>query len=266
VNSPLILLTNDDGIRAGGLRALVDIAKPFGQLLVVAPEETQSAQSHAVTSKLPLRLRRVDDYCGGIDAYACSGTPVDCVKLAMSQLLGGTPNVVLSGINHGSNSSSSVLYSGTVAAAQEGALYGSIAVAFSLLNDDADADFSHCLSPCQQILRSIMQHPLPDDILLSVNVPNTTNLKGIKTTRLANGRWREDYIKRTDPNGKEYYWLTGYFDNYEPDACDTDEWALAHDYVSVTPIQWDVTCHSAIPMLKDVGANLCVCPDINGCT
>jgi 5'-nucleotidase len=252
VKSPLILLTNDDGIRAKGLRALLEMARPLGRLIVVAPEEVQSAQSHAVTSRTPLRLRPVADYCAGVQAYACSGTPADCVKIAMSQLLGAAPDITLSGINHGSNSSTSALYSGTVAAAQEGALYGSIAAAFSLVNDDADADFEHCITIGRRIVEWMMRSPLHDDAFVSVNIPANPVLKGIKATRLANGRWREEYVKRTDPNGGEYYWLTGSFENYEPDAEDTDEWALRHGYVSVTPIGWDVTSHAALPMLNSI--------------
>jgi 5'-nucleotidase len=255
VESPLILLTNDDGIRAKGLRALVEIARPFGRLVVVAPEEVQSGQSHAITNHNPLRLRMVEDYCTA-NAYACSGTPTDCVKLAMSQLLGGAPDVVLSGVNHGANSSSSVLYSGTVAAAQEGALYGSVAVAFSLLNFDADADFSHCISVGQKILEKVLQKGLQDDVFLNVNIPATDRLAGIKITRQADGRWRERYIKRTDPNGHDYFWLTGDFENYEPAAADTDEWALARDYVSVTPIQSDMTAHKAIQVLNNYNFTL----------
>jgi 5'-nucleotidase len=251
VKSPLILLTNDDGIRAKGLRALVEIARPFGKLIVIAPEEVQSGQSHAITNKNPLRLRTVEDYSAGVDAYACSGTPTDCVKLAMSHLLHGAPDVVLSGINHGSNSSSSVLYSGTVAAAQEGALYGSIAVAFSLLNFSANADFSHCIKVGQVILEKLLQKRLKEDILLSVNIPDVALFKGIKITRQAHGTWHEHYVKRTDPNGCDYFWLTGIYENNEPNATDTDEWALNHGYVSVTPIQSDMTCHSEIPTLNN---------------
>jgi 5'-nucleotidase len=256
VNSPLILLTNDDGIRAKGLQALVEIAKAFGTIVVTAPEDGQSAQSHAITSKMPLRLRNVDNYCGGINAYACSGTPTDCIKIAMSEILNKKPDIVLSGINHGGNSSLSVLYSGTVAAAQEGALYGCTAIAFSLLNDSENADFSSCIHAGQKILEKLLHEPLPQNVLLSVNFPNVKEFKGVKITRLANGIWHEHYIKRSDPNGNNYYWLTGHFENNEPNAQDTDEWAIAHNYVSITPIQSDMTCHKAIPMLNNLNLSL----------
>jgi 5'-nucleotidase len=249
---PLILLTNDDGIRAKGLRALVEIARPFGRLVIVAPEEAQSGQSHAITTKNPLRLRKVEDYLPDLDVYACNGTPTDCVKLTMSHLLKGVPDVVLSGINHGANTSSSVLYSGTVAAAQEGALYGSIAIAYSLLNFSADADFSHCINIGQQILERVLQKGLPKEILLNVNIPDipATQFKGVKITRQAHGMWREHYKKRTDPNGHDYFWLTGGYENNEPDAADTDEWAVNNGYISVTPIQPDMTSHVEIPRLQ----------------
>ncbi|GHT12666.1 5'-nucleotidase SurE [Bacteroidia bacterium] len=255
MSSPLILLTNDDGIRAKGLRALVEIARPFGKLVLVAPEEVQSGQSHAITSHLPLRIRKIDPYDKDVEAYACTGTPVDCVKLCMSHLLhGGVPDVVLSGINHGSNSSSSILYSGTVAAAQEGALYGAQALAFSLLNLSADADFSNCIGVGQQILEKALRTPMRKDTLLTVNIPDVpgSQLKGIKVMRQAQGMWVERYDRRIDPHNNDYFWLTGDYVNKEPDATDTDEWALANNYVSITPIQADMTSYNDIPVLQQV--------------
>jgi 5'-nucleotidase len=245
-------LTNDDGIRAKGLRALVEIARPFGRLIVVAPEESQSGQSHALTNKHPLRVRTVADYGDGVEAaYACNGTPADCVKLAVTNLLRARPDVVLSGINHGANSSASVLYSGTVAAAQEGALYGSLAAAFSLLDVGDNADFSHCIKYGQRIVKTLLAQGLTTEVFLNVNVPNIpeAQIKGIKVARQAHGMWAERYDKRVDPEGRDYYWLTGDFVNYEPDATDTDEWALAQNYIAVTPIQADMTCYSAMDKL-----------------
>jgi 5'-nucleotidase len=204
-----------------------------------------------LTAKHPLRLRTVADYGDDVEAYACTGTPADCVKLAVTNLLRARPDVVLSGINHGANSSASVLYSGTVAAAQEGALYGSLAAAFSLLNTDDDADFSHCIKYGQRILKTLLEKGLATEVFLNVNIPDipAAQMQGIKVARQAHGMWAERYDKRTDPNGRDYYWLTGDFINYEPDATDTDEWALAHNYVAVTPIQADMTCYGEMSKL-----------------
>ncbi|MDR0418792.1 MAG: 5'/3'-nucleotidase SurE [Prevotellaceae bacterium] len=250
---PLILVTNDDGIRAKGLQALVEMVKPFGQVLVVAPEKGHSGQSHAITSDSPLRLREIVDYPESeAKVYACSGTPVDCVKLAMSHLLSEEPDMIVSGVNHGSNSSVSVVYSGTMAAAQEGALYGVPSVGFSLLDWTENPDFTASITVGRKIVQQVMQNGLKRDIALNVNIPVLPlgGIKGVKLCRQANGTWVEGYDKRIDPRGGEYFWLRGDFVNNEPDAQDTDEWALNNGYVSIVPVQPDLTSYSELNRLK----------------
>jgi 5'-nucleotidase len=252
MKQPLIFLTNDDGIRAKGLRALAEMARPLGRLLIVAPEEGNSGQSHAITSKTPLRLRTLPPWYDNAEVYACNGTPVDCIKLAMSHLMNDKPDVVLSGINHGSNASTSVLYSGTLSAAQEGALYGVPAVAFSLLNHLEDADFSNCIDVGQKVIRQVLQKGLSPEICLNVNIPDLplSEIKGVKLVRQAKGAWMEYYEKRVDPQGHDYFWLTGNFVNHEPNAEDTDEWALQNGYVAITPVHPDLTCYAELDKLK----------------
>jgi 5'-nucleotidase len=255
MQKPLILVTNDDGIRAKGLRALVEIAKAVGRVLVVAPEEGHSGQSHAITTRVPLRLRKVRGYDDSgllVGAYACIGTPVDCVKLGMAHLLSDKPDLVISGINHGSNSSISVIYSGTMAAAQEASFYGIPSIGFSLLDDSPEADFAAAQSIGGGIVRQVLRGGLGQGVCLNVNIPALplADIKGVKLCRQADGTWNERYDRRIDPNGGEYFWLSGTFINNEPEATDTDEWALGHGYASVVPIQPDVTAYAAMENLK----------------
>jgi 5'-nucleotidase len=239
---PTILVTNDDGFQAKGISALIELAKPFGRVVVVAPEEGNSGMSHAITIKHPLRIRkhkREDD----VELYSVNGTPVDCVKLAISQVLKATPDILLSGINHGSNSSVSVFYSGTMAAAIEGCLYGIPAIGFSLLDYLPNADFSAAVVHGQEILQSVLKHGLRKGVCLNVNFPalQANEIKGIKVCRQNMGTWREEFDKRTDPRGYDYFWLTGYYHNEEPNATDTDEFALSNGYISVVPVSIDLT-------------------------
>lgn len=244
---PLILITNDDGIHAGGLKVLIEIARDFGDVVVVAPEESHSGMSHAITMKQPIRVNKLDE-----NFYACSGTPVDCVKLALNQLLERRPDMLLSGINHGSNASVSVLYSGTMAAAIEGGVNGIRSVGFSLLNYAPDADFGPAGKYVKKIIREVLKNGIPSEICLNVNIPDLPEpqIKGIKVCRQTRGFWQEEFDKRTDPFHRDYYWLTGYFKNNEPEATDTDEWALRDGYVSIVPIRVDFTCYDYIPALK----------------
>jgi len=250
MSKPLILLTNDDGIRAKGLRALIEMARPLGRILVVAPEEGHSGQSHAITTKNPIRLRKIRDYDerNEVAVYACSGTPVDCVKLGMTHLLSEKPDLVLSGVNHGSNSSISVVYSGTMAAAQEAALYGVPAIGFSHVSYSPDADFSPVVAIGRKIVQQVLAKGLGKEICLNVNFPalSLDEVKGVKFCRQANGTWTERYDRRVDPHGDEYFWLSGYFNNNEPEATDTDEWALNNGYVAVVPIQPDMTGYAEL--------------------
>lgn len=247
----LILVTNDDGIEAKGLKSLIETVREFGKVIVVAPEESQSGMSHAITTKLPIRVRTVKKE-EGLEIYSCSGTPVDCVKLALHQLLGRKPDMLVSGINHGSNASVSVVYSGTMAAAIEGGINKITSIGFSLLDYSADADFETAGIYVRRIIEKVFMNGIAEGICLNVNIPvgKENELKGIKVCRQTDGYWQEEFEKRIDPGKREYYWLTGYFSNSEPLADDTDEWALQNKFVSVVPIRIDFTSYSRIKELK----------------
>lgn len=254
---PLILVTNDDGIHAKGLSALIEMVVPLGKLVVVAPEEGNSGMSHAITIKTPLRIRK-HKRPDGIDFYSVNGTPVDCVKLAMSQILESKPALIVSGINHGSNASVSVLYSGTMAAAIEGCLYGIPSIGFSLLDFTSDADFSATIPFGRRIASQILENGLSHGISLNVNFPviPLSEIRGIRICRQNKGTWREEFEKRVDPRGHEYFWLTGYFHNEEPLAVDTDEYALANGYISIVPISIDLTGYAEMERLNTMSFSL----------
>ena len=248
---PLILVTNDDGVEAKGLKALIDTIRPLGRVLVVAPVEAQSGMSHAITVKVPLRLTKISDE-EGLTIYKCYGTPVDCVKMAFNHLLQEKkPDLLVSGINHGSNAATSVFYSGTMGAALEGCINEITSIGFSLLNLDHDADFTTAVYYVDLITRKVLKNGLPKTICLNVNVPDVKKkeIAGIKICRQNKGFWREEFDQRIDPAGKHYYWLTGAFHNTEPEATDTDEWALANNYVSIVPLHTDLTCHETLKTL-----------------
>ena len=250
MSKPLILVTNDDGILAPGLKALVEVASSFGEIVVVAPDSPQSGQGHAITLESPLRLRPV--HFDDIDAYECSGTPVDCVKLAKNVILKDrTIDLCLSGINHGANSSINVIYSGTMSAAMEASLEGINSIGFSLLDYNFEADFSASKKIANSIVEQVLLNGLPPCKLLNVNIPSVpeSEIKGIKICRQGNGNWIEDFQEGLDPRGEKYYWLTGKFVNMDH-GDDTDIWALANNYVSVVPTGFDLTVHGAIPSLK----------------
>jgi len=247
----LILLTNDDGLYAAGLKTLLEVMEEFGKVVLISTTESMSGMSQALTVKTPLRVKLLEEN-GKHRIYACSGTPTDSVKIAINQLLERTPDWVVSGINHGANASVSVLYSGTMAAAIEGCLYGITSVGFSLNNFSPAADFSACSKYIRIVMKMVSREPLPPGICLNVNIPKAPRdeIKGVKVCRQARGNWKEEFEKRKDPMGKTYYWLTGVFMNHEPDATDTDEWALANNYVSVVPVSVDMTAHWFIDKLK----------------
>lgn len=247
----LILVTNDDGLYAGGLKTLLEVMEEFGKVVLISTLESMSGMSQALTVKTPLRVKLLEEN-EKHRIYACNGTPTDSVKLAINQLLEREPDWVVSGINHGSNASVSVLYSGTMAAAIEGCLYGINSVGFSLNNFSPTADFSVCKEYIRIVMKKIAVEPLPKGICLNVNIPaaKSDDIKGIKVCRQSKGNWKEEFEKRKDPMGKTYYWLTGIFLNHEPDSLDTDEWALANNYVSVVPVTVDMTAHDYIDKLK----------------
>lgn len=247
---PLILVTNDDGVNAGGILALREIAREFGNVVVVAPDSAQSGMSNAITVKVPLFLKKVHSE-KGLYVFKSNGTPVDCVKLSMHSLLPREPDLVLSGINHGSNSSSSVHYSGTIGGAREGVMNQVPSIGFSLLDYRADADFSTSVPFVRQIIQQAVQYGLPAGTFLNVNIPEGNSIKGIKVVRQAKGKWVEEFVEREDPRKQKYYWLTGFFHNQESGAPDTDEYVLEQGFVSVVPCTLDITDYSAIEQLKD---------------
>jgi 5'-nucleotidase len=248
---PLILITNDDGIVAPGIRALIAVMKEIGDVIVVAPDSPQSAMGHAITINNTLKIERVHIDNEIEQEYSCSGTPVDCVKIAVNELLQRKPDLCVSGINHGSNSSINVIYSGTMSAAVEAGIEGIPAIGFSLLDYSWEADFEPIKKHLKQIALEVLQKGLPDGVVLNVNFPKLAQdaIKGIKICRQAKAMWQEEFDKRTNPQGKEYYWLTGKFVNQDK-GTDTDEWALENDYISIVPVQFDLTAHHAIQSLN----------------
>lgn len=248
---PLILVTNDDGMFAPGIKALVEAASELGEVVVVAPDSPQSGQGHAITLTEPLRLNQVDVF-DGIMAYECSGTPVDCVKLAKHVLLKGrTVDLCVSGINHGSNASINIIYSGTMSAAMEASLEGIKSIGFSYLDYSFEADLSAAKYYAGRIMSFALQHDFGASKLLNVNIPvlPQSEIKGVRICKQAEGNWREEFIESTDPRGQKYYWLTGSF-GVENDDPDTDIWALKHGYISVVPSGHDLTLYSAIDPLR----------------
>ncbi len=253
MSKPLILVTNDDGITAPGLRALVRYMSDLGDVVVVAPDSPQSGMGHAITLDNTLYVQRVNlyDKMGARAAYSSSGTPADCVKLALQELLDRRPDICVSGINHGSNSSINVIYSGTMSAAIEAGIEGIPAIGFSLCDYSWEANFDPAEQSVKRIVSEALDKGIPNGVVLNVNIPNTENgaLKGVKICRQARANWREKFDKRTNPMGKDYYWLTGEFELLDRGE-DTDEWALANDFVSVVPTQFDLTAHHVMQGLN----------------
>jgi len=250
MSAPTILVTNDDGVSAPGLRALVEAMKEIGKVVVVAPDKPQSGMGHAITIGDPLRIEKVNLF-GETEAYQCSGTPVDCVKLAKDKILHRNPDLCVSGVNHGSNSSINVIYSGTMSAAVEACIESIPAIGFSLLDYSFEADFTASKHYAAILARGLMKNGLPAGTLLNVNIPRLRldEIKGIRVCRQANAKWEEDYDERVDPRGHKYYWLTGKFVSYEHTE-DTDEWALREGYISVVPVQFDLTARHAIEYMQ----------------
>ena len=248
---PLILVSNDDGITAPGIRNLVNVMAKIGDVVVVAPDGPQSGMGHAVTIGNTLRLNEVDIFPNA-KAYECSGTPADCVKIAKHFVLKKRkPDLVVSGINHGSNTSISVLYSGTMSAAIEASLEGMPAIGFSLCDYASDADFSHTLEHVEKIARQALEIGVPKGVALNVNFPPKQNeaIKGVKVCRQANAKWEEEFDQRFDPNGRRYFWMAGNFVNFDKGE-DNDEWAIANNYISIVPVKYDLTAHHAITELN----------------
>jgi 5'-nucleotidase len=254
MKKPLILIVNDDGINAPGIRKLISIMNDFGEVVVVAPDGPQSGKGHAITIESTIRCDKVIIDDGPQTEYSCSGTPVDCVKLAVNKLITRKPDLCVSGINHGSNSSINVIYSGTMSAAVEGALEGIPSIGFSLLDYSHEADFSEGEKYIREITQSVLDNNLPEGVCLNVNIPKSVDdkkIKGIKVCRQAKANWVEEFDEREDPKGRKYYWLTGKFVNYDK-GDDTDERALENHYISVVPVQFDVTAYHAISKLNTI--------------
>jgi len=247
-----ILICNDDGITAKGIRSLIEVAKEFGDIYIVAPNSPQSAQGHAITMEEPIRIYPVNIFGEEIEAYECSGTPVDCIKLAKHLVLKNINiDLCVSGINHGSNASSNIIYSGTMSAAMEASIEGIPAIGFSLLDYAEDADFETSKHVARQLIGSALEHGLGDTNLLNVNIPQVplSELKGIKVCRQAEGHWAEEFMEGKDPIGRPYYWLSGKYVLRDKGE-DSDIWALRNGYVSVVPVIHDLTHHPAIPSIK----------------
>ncbi|MDF2436550.1 MAG: 5/3-nucleotidase SurE [Bacteroidota bacterium] len=250
---PLILVTNDDGISAPGIAALVEVMRTLGDVVVVAPDKPQSGMGHAITINSTLRINKVKIY-GVKEEYSCTGTPVDCVKIAVNKILKRKPDLCVSGINHGSNMSINVIYSGTMSAAVEGAIESIPSIGFSLCTESIDADFKAAQKIVKAIALGVLEKGLPKDVCLNVNIPNAKydTLKGIKVCRQARANWIEELDERKDPSGKSYFWLTGRFENFDKGHKDTDVWALENGYVSVVPTQFDMTAHDAIKQIEKI--------------
>ena len=237
----IILITNDDGITSPGIAALVEAVKGLGRVVVVAPDKPQSGMGHAITIGFPLRMVKVklwDD----VEAWSCSGTPVDCVKLAVGKVLHRRPDLCLSGINHGANHSINVIYSGTMSAALEAAIEGIPSIGFSLLDYSIEADFSGAKYYAKHLAEQVIGKKIDKHLCLNVNIPAQPAelLQGLKVCRQAYAKYEEEFTERKDPGGKNYYWLTGEFVNFDT-GTDTDVWALEHNFVSVVPVQFDLT-------------------------
>lgn len=254
---PLILVSNDDSYRAKGVYALIDRLVAIGDVVAVCPEHPQSGKSMALTVTEPLRIKPLPDYKGA-KMYNVNGTPVDCIKLAMHHVLRRKPDIVVTGINHGSNAGVNVLYSGTMGAAMEATTFGLPAIGFSLTDHSHDADFTPCLKAVDMLVEAVLKYGLPPEVSLNVNVPNIHTLpKEMRLCEPCRGRWNDEYREYTDPFGGKFYWLAGDFENLEPDNDRTDEWALEHDMISVVPVSIERTLREEIKVdwLKSVIKN-----------
>lgn len=251
IKRPLILITNDDGINARGILRLAEIASEFGEVYVVAPDDAQSGKSSAITVNTPLFITQHGKH-GNASLYSVNGTPVDCVKLSLYAILDRQPDLVLSGINHGSNAAVNNIYSGTMGAAMEACIYGLDSIGFSLLDHSPTADFDPMAPFVKEIIKTVLDKGLPEGICLNINFPADCQPQGIKTVRAAKGYWTEEYALYSTPHGKPYYWLTGRFHNFEPDNADTDEYWLKRGYGTIVPIRPDQTAADMTAKIKEI--------------
>lgn len=249
-NKPLILITNDDGIKARGIFFLAEAVKEMGEVYIVAPDDAQSGQSSAMSINKPLRITSHPEH-NGIKVFSVNGTPVDCVKLALHTIVPRRPDLLLSGINHGSNAGNNIIYSGTMGAALETCMLGIPSIGYSYLSHSPQADFSNTLPFLKSITRKVIEQGLPADICLNINFPKG-DIKGAKVVRAARGFWTEEYAEYIDPNGKPFYLLTGNFKNIEPEAEDTDYYWLDRGYASIVPARPDQSALDVIDEMKGV--------------
>lgn len=251
MSKPLILVCNDDGVFAPGIEALTEVAKEFGDVIVVAPDKPQSGAGHGITINDTLRIREVKKE-QGLEVYSTTGTPVDCIKLAVNEIMHRKPDLLISGINHGSNASINVIYSGTMSAAIEGAMEGIPSIGFSLLDHSIDADFSASKDIARKIVPEILKKGLPKGVCLNVNIPklHIEEIRGIKVCHQANGNWVEEFDARKDPSGQSYFWMTGKFVNFEENE-ENDIALLEQSYVSVVPVQFDMTAYKAMEQISN---------------
>ncbi|MDU1889215.1 MAG: 5'/3'-nucleotidase SurE [Dysgonomonas sp.] len=247
--NPLILITNDDGYQAKGINALIDSVKGLGEIIVVAPDGPRSGMSSAITSLQPLRASLIKEEAD-LKIYTCTGTPVDCVKLGINELTNRIPDIVITGINHGSNAAVAVLYSGTMGAALEGAVFKVPSIGFSLLDHSHNADFTTSKIYTRLLTQQVLDEGLPIGTCLNVNIPKGDKIKGVRICRQTSGKWIEEFMQSKDGTNKPVFWLTGRFQNDEPHDENTDEWALTNGYVSIVPVKIDMTNHDYIDSIK----------------
>ena len=260
---PLILISNDDGYKAKGINDLIEMVKPLGDVIACAPDGPRSGQACAFSATTPLTLtqQRKDD---GVEVWSCNGTPVDCVKMALANICPRKPDMVIGGINHGDNASVNTHYSGTMGVVLEGCMKYIPSVAYSLCDYRADADFEPLCPYIQRITTHVLENGLPIGVCLNVNFPllssstsktsktSETSYKGVKVCRMSKGSWYNETTRCHHPRGYDYWWMVGHYQNDEPDAVDTDRWALDHGYVAVTPTQIDVTAHQYLSEFKQI--------------
>jgi 5'-nucleotidase len=246
---PLILITNDDGVNALGINKLIESIAPLGEVVVVAPDGPRSGMSGAISAINPIRISLLKNE-GDLKIYSCTGTPVDCVKIGVDRILGRKPDMLISGVNHGSNAAICVIYSGTVGATLEGCIIGVPSLAVSLTDHSPRADFSEAARIGKLVAEKVLQNGLPEGICLNLNVPAIPKVKGLKVSSQTLGYWTKEFEEMKDPSGRSVYWLTGEFFNQDPDNVNNDEWALANGYAALVPLQIDMTAYNFMEKLK----------------
>jgi len=252
---PLLLLTNDDGVHASGLISIMEAVRPLGEVVVVAPDTHRSGMSGAITAFSPIRasLLKKEE---GLTIYSCTGTPVDCVKLALNKLLDRQPDMLISGINHGSNAAICIIYSGTIGATFEGCVNGIPSLGISLTDHSPNADFSQAVLYGKQVVEKVLEEGLPEGICLNLNIPDIPDVKGLKICSQTKGYWTKEFMDMKDPVGRTVYWLTGEFLNQEPDNKSSDEWALEQGYAALVPLKMDMTDYAFLEKIKRWGTEI----------